>query len=205
MKIKNFINKHFTFQIHFVTVISIIATLLIYPSLFLPEQLGYENSLFENIQLIVLLIGFIISIKAKNNKKFFNFVAMVLIILFLREINCGRTIFFPIPGEINSFYKWQDLKYGYLAHPIFGLYMIFTAFYFLKNKLYLRLRDFITKTRLRVCDIIMMLLGRSIGLAAEKHIGNVLLEETGELLFYTALVGIINLYTNCPKHILITL
>ena len=204
MKIKNFINKHCTFQIHFVTVISIIATLLIYPSLFLPEQLGYENSLFENIQLIVLLIGFIISIKAKNNKKFFNFVAMVLIILFLREINCGRTIFFAIPREINSFYKWQDLKYGYLAHPIFGLYMIFTAFYFLKNKLYLRLRDFITKTRLPVCDIIMMLLGMSIGLAAEKHIGNVLLEETGELLFYTALVGIIYLYTNCPKHILIT-
>lgn len=200
VSIKNFINKHFTFQIQFVTGISIIVALLIYPSLSLPEQFGYENGLFENIQLIILLLGFIISIRAKNNKKFFNFVAMVIIILFLREINCGRTIFFPIPGEINSFYRWQDLKYGYLAHPIYGLYMAFTAIYFFKNKLYLPLTNFIIRTKLPIFDIIIMFIGMFIGLAAEKHIGNIILEETGELLFYTALVGIIYLYSSCTKH-----
>lgn len=198
--IKNFINNHFTFQIQSVTWVSICMALLIYPCLFLPENFGYENGLFENIQLIVLLIGFIIAIRAKNNKKFFYFAAMVIIILFLREINCGRTIFFPIPGEVNSFYGWKDLKYGYLAHPIFGLYMAYTAFYFIKNKLYFTLIKFVTKTKLPILDIGLMLSGMAIGLIAEKHIGNFILEETGELLFYIALAGIIYLYTKYPKH-----
>lgn len=71
--IRNFIQEHLSFKISFITGIAITLVVLIYPSLFLPEQFGYENSLIENIQLIVLLIGFIMSIRTKN--KFFNFVA----------------------------------------------------------------------------------------------------------------------------------
>lgn len=190
--IRNFIQEHLSFKISFITGIAITLVVLIYPSLFLPEQFGYENSLIENIQLIVLLIGFIMSIRTKN--KFFNFVAMVIIILLLREINCGRTIFFPIPNEINTFYSWKDIKYGYLAHPIYGLYMAYTVFYFFRNKLYIPLINFLTKTQLPIYNILFMVFGIALGLIAEKYIGNFILEEMGELLFYVALIGIIDTY-----------
>jgi len=191
--IKNLIRQHFSFKISFITGIAITLVFLIYPSLFLPEEFGYENGLIENIQLIILLIGFIMSVRARN--KFFNFAAMVIIILFLREINCGRTIFFPIPNEVNSFYSWKDLKYGYLAHPLYGLYIAYTIFYFFRNKLYIPFINFLTKSKLPVYDILLMVSGIAIGLIAEKYIGNFILEEMGELLFYVALIGIIYSYT----------
>jgi hypothetical protein len=132
--------------------------------------------------------------KAKDNKKFFYFAAMVIVILLLREVNCGRTIFFPIPGEPNSFYKWSELKYGYLAHPIYGVYIAYTALYFFITKSYNVLVKFLTKFRLPVWNIMLMLVGMFVGLYAEKRLGNCLLEEMGELLFYVALVGIIYLF-----------
>ena len=123
-KIGKFASEHLDFRIYGVTWIAIINALLIIPCiLYLPEKYGYENGLLENLQLIALLFGFILclsyqKIKNKQNKdnenekteidqsmiKFFKFAALVIVILFLREINCGRTIFFPVPGEVNTLY-----------------------------------------------------------------------------------------------------
>lgn len=115
-RIEKFASEHLDFKIYGVTWIAILNTILIAPCiLYLPEKYGYENGILENLQLIVLLCGFILclsykKIKSKQNQdneitsvdesmvKFFKFVALVIVILFLREINCGRTIFFPIPG-----------------------------------------------------------------------------------------------------------
>ena len=41
----------------------------------------------------------------------------------IREVNCGRTLFFHIPGTENAFYSWKEIKYGYLVHPIYGTYI----------------------------------------------------------------------------------
>jgi hypothetical protein len=194
-KVINEILNHCTFRIQPCTWISIVVALLVAPcTMFLPEHFGWENGLIENIQLIVLAIGFIFSVKAKDNKQFFYFAAMVIVILLLREVNCGRTIFFPIPGEPNAFYKWSQIKYGYLAHPIYGAYIAYTALYFIMTKSYNVLVKFLTKFRLPVWNILLMLVGMFVGLYAEKRLGNCLLEEMGELLFYVALVGIIYLF-----------
>ncbi len=72
------------------TVISIITFLSILPCvLFLPEKYAWENSFIENFQIFVISVLFIISIKLKERKKLFNWIAMISVILFLREINCG--------------------------------------------------------------------------------------------------------------------
>lgn len=191
-----FIKKHFDFKLHNVTLISILIALAIIPCvLFMPERFGYENGLLENIQLIVLFLGLYLSFSAKNDKKFFIFAGLILTILLLREVNCGRTIFFAIPGEENAFYTWKEIKYGYLAHPIFGIYIATVGIYFLKNKLFINLWNYITKTQLPIWNILLMLLGMGLGLLAEHSMHNMVLEEITELLFYVSLVGIIWIYS----------
>lgn len=211
-RIEKFASEHLDFKIYGVTWIAILNTILIAPCiLYLPEKYGNENGILENLQLIVLLCGFILclsykKIKSKQNQdneitsvdesmvKFFKFAALVIVILFLREINCGRTIFFPIPGEVNAFYGWKDLKYGWLAHPLYGLYMAYVGIYFLINKLFLTLWDIIKNIKFPVWNIVLMIVGIIGGILGEEVYHNMVMEEITELLFYVSLVSIIYLY-----------
>ena len=194
----SFIKNHFDLKMYGVTWLAALNALLIIPlMMFLPEKFGYENGLLENIQIVVLFIGLYLSFFAKTDKKFFIFIGLVLIILTLREVNCGRTLFFQIPGTENAFYSWKDIKYGYLAHPIFGVFIAFVGIYFLKNKLYANLWNYLTKTTLPVWNILFMSLGMGLGLYAEHSMHNMVFEEIAELLFYISAVGIIWIYT---KH-----
>lgn len=195
-KIKDFVCAHFNFSVPAVTWLAIAAALAIVPSvMFMPEKWGWENNVLENIQMIILFIGLYLSLKVDSNKKFFNFVAMVLVIIMLREVNCGRTLFFSVPGTENTFYSWKEIKYGYLAHPIYGAYMTWVGIYFLKNKLFLTLWDIVRKIKFPFWNILLMLLGMALGTYAEHATQNFVFEEIAELLFYVALIGIIYLYT----------
>lgn len=202
-RLKNFILVHTDFKIYPVTWIAILNALLIVPCiLWLPQKFGYENGLLENIQLVVLLIGLVLCMKYKSGTsatenfmvKFFRFAALVLVILFLREINCGRTIFFPIPGEVNAFYGWKDIQYGWLAHPIYGLYMAYVACYFFFNKIFITLWNIVKNVKFPVWNIILMVIGMIWGTLAEEVFHNMVMEEITELLFYTSLIGIVYLY-----------
>jgi hypothetical protein len=135
------------------------------------------------------------------DKQFFTFVALVLGILLLREINCGRTIFFAIPGQENAFYSWKEIKYGWLAHPIFGAYIAFVGLYFLKNKLFINLWHMIRDIKFPIWNFLLMLLGMALGLYAEECVHNFVFEEITELLFYVALVGFIYLYSRDENFI----
>ena len=196
LKYFKFVMKnHLDFTIYACTWLSIIVAIMVIPCvLFLPQHFGYENGLLENIQMLTLFIGLILAIKAKINKQFFYFVAMVIGILAIREVNCGRTLFFPIPGEVNAYYSWKDIKYGWLAHPIYGIYMAYVAFYFFKNKLFINLLNYIKKVKLPIWNIVLMITGMGLGLYAEKVMENFVFEEISELLYYVSLVGIIYLY-----------
>ena len=163
--------------------------------IYLPARFGYENGLLENIQMLVLFLSCYYAIRPKENKKFFNFILLILGILILREVNCGRTIFFPIPGQENAFYSWKDIKYGYLAHPLFGIYIAGAVLYGLKNKFYNDLWAFLTKTKIPVWNILFFIFGLIMSLVAEKATNNFLFEEFSELLMYIALLGIIKKYS----------
>ena len=194
-KIKEFMFKHINFGLQNVTWISILSLVLLIPAvIFLPERCGYENGLIENIQLFVLFIGMYFAILPKSDKKFFTFVALVIGILLIREVNCGRTIFFPIPGEVNQFYRWSEIKYGWLAHPIFGAYIAFVGFYFLKNKLFLNLWEKIRDIKFPIWNFVVLIAGMVIGLYAEE-VHHLVMEEYAELVFYIALIGFVYLYS----------
>ena len=189
-------NRHFDFKLYGVTWFAVLTAILILPCImFLPEKFGYENGLLENIQMLVLFWSLYIAFSSKIDKKFFIFVGLVLIILILREINCGRTIFFPIPGTENAFYSWKDIKYGYLAHPLYGAYMTCVGIYFLVNKLFISMWNYIRGTKLPFWNIILMFTGMGLGLYAEHSAHNMVFEEITELLCYVSLAGIIWLYS----------
>lgn len=195
-KVCDFIQKHLNWEMQKSTWLALIVALAIIPAvIFLPIEYGYENGFIENIQLVVLFIGIYFSFRPKADKTFFNFVVMVLFILFLREINCGRTIFFPIPGVENAFYKWSEIKYGWLAHPIFGLYIAIVGIYFLKNKLYINLLQKLKEVKFPIWNFLLLILGMVLGIYAEECVHNYVLEEATELLFYVALVNFIYLYS----------
>ena len=191
-----FMQNHINFGVQNVTVISVVVALLIFPSvMFLPARCGWENGLLENIQMLVLFLGVGFSLRAKVDKKFFLFIALFLLILILREINCGRTLFFAVPGTENTFYRWSEIKYGYLAHPLYGFFMACVGVYFLKNKLFINLWQKIKNIKFPIWNFLLLLLGMVGGIYAEECAHNFLLEESTELLFYTALVGFIYLYS----------
>lgn len=200
-KLCDFVQKHFDFGFQNVVWIGILIALAIIPAvMFLPERCGFENGVIENLQLIILFIGVYFAVRPKVDKKFFYFVAMVLGILIIREINCFRTVFFAIPGEENAFYRWSEIKYGWLAHPLFGAYIAFVAIYFLKNKLFINLWEKLRDIKFPVWNFVLLLLGMVIGLYAEEtHI--LVFEESAELLFYVALIGFIYLYSQHEKYI----
>ena len=194
-KFIQFLDNHVDFKIYSVTWIAIVTALSVIPCIkYLPKEFGYENGLLENIQMLFLFISCILAFKVKTNKKFFCFAGMVVIILILREINCGRTLFFPVPGEVNTFYGWKDIKYGYLAHPIYGLYIASTVVYFLWNKLFIDLLSIVKKIRFPFWNVLLLILGMTLGMYAEKSLSNMVFEEISELLFYVSLTGIIWLY-----------
>jgi len=201
---RRFIIEHFSFKFYSVTFLALISLLIIFPGiLYLPEKLGYENGLFENLQMLILFISCYFALSVKNNKKFFIFIFLVLTILILREVNCGRTLFFPIEGQENAFYSVKMLKqgtiiqriFGNLVHPVFGTYIGLVGLYFIFNKLWKNIIEIIKKTKLPVINFILLLIGIFLGLFAEKTMNNLLFEELAELLFYVSLMGIIYLYS----------
>ena len=194
-RVCEFVQKHLNFGFKKTTWFGILTALAIIPAvMFLPEKCGFENGIIENIQLGVLVLGMFFALRPKVDKKFFYFIAMVLGILFIREVNCGRTIFFAIPGTENEFYRWSEIKYGWLAHVIYAIYMTFVALYFFINKLYLNLWQKLWSIRLPLWDFLLLLTGIIVGLYAEEaHI--LVFEESAELLFYVALISFVYLYS----------
>ena len=194
-KVKNFIKNHFDFRIYPVTILTILTAFAVIPCVkILPETWGYENGILENLQMVTLGIGLFLAISAKANKKFFYFAGLIIFLLIAREVNYGRTLFFPIPGEVNAYYSWKEIKYGWLVNPIVGLYITGTVLYFIISKIYSQMWNIIKNVKFPVWNFVLLFVGMGLGEYAEKATENFVFEEISELLFYVALVGIIWLY-----------
>lgn len=196
-KIKNFVKKHFDFQVYQVTWVAF-AILCAIPLLlqYMPQKYGFENGLLESIQMVVLFVILGLCLTAKVNKKFFRFCGLILTILMIREVNCGRTLFFKVPGTENSFYPWREIKYGYLVHPIYGAYIGIIALFFLIKKHFITLWKLVKDVRFPFWNVLLACFAMFMGAIAEKATNNNFIFEEGfELLFYVCLAGIVYLYS----------
>ncbi len=167
----------------------------------LPAHYAYENSLIENFQLVVILFTFIFCVKAKCDKPFFYSMALVMIILFLREINCGRTVFFLIPGAgTNAFYSWKQIPYGYLAHPLYGLFMACSGLYFILSKSYKIFWNYLLHAKVTIYAWVFAIIGIIFGVIGEE-VGVEMYEEMAETLFYVSLMAIIFMQAQNKEYI----
>ena len=201
-----FISKHFDFKFYTVTWIALFVGLSIIPCLmYMPQKWGYENGLLENIQMCVLFVIFYLCLSSKVNKRFFNFAALALTLMIIREVNCGRTLFFPIPGEYHQYYSWRDLPWkwlGKVVHGVYGVYIAFVAIVFLKKKIYFDLWQLIKNIKFPVWNVLFASFAMFMGAIAEKATNNNFIFEEGfELLFYVSLLGIVWLYSRNKNFI----
>lgn len=199
-RMRSFIGNHFDFRFYGVTWLALAVGLAIIPCLmYMPQKFGFENGLLENIQMTVLFITFALCLTAKINKRFFRFAALALTILIIREVNCGRTLFFPIPGEYHKYYSWRQLPWpwlGKVVHTLYALWIAFVAFVFLKKKIYIDLWQIIKNVKFPVWNLLFMGFASFMGAIAEKLTNNNFIFEEGfELLFYVSLMGIVYLYS----------
>lgn len=165
----------------------------LYP--FIPEAWAYENGLIESLQLIVLLFGIVLCLTTPTEKGLYRSIALILSILILREINCGRTLFFAVPGAVNQFRQWKNIPYGWLAHPLFGLYIVGSLLTFLKQKRYLTLWRLIQRIRLPFWTLLLMIIGVTFTLLGERVMEEARLEEIAEMLFYLSMTSGLYLYS----------
>lgn len=160
----------------------------------MPVEWGYENSLVENVQMAVLAAGMLLCLFARRERRLYRFAAMVFLLMMLREVSYGRTIFFAVPGEVDTFYKWSEIPYGWVAHVLVGLYMAYMALYFILNRLYKPLWGILTEIRIPLVTAVVMLVSMVVATVMEK-MELAPAEEMAELAFYVALVTAVYSYT----------
>jgi len=212
-RIIEFIKNHIDFKFYWVSIIALLVGLSIIPMLlYLPQKYGYENGLIENIQMVTLFIILYLCLSSKVNKKFFNFCALALSLIIIREVNCGRTLFFPIPqdsplySETHAYYSWRELSnpwIGKIIHGLYGAWITIVALIFLKKKVYLDIWEMIKKIKFPFWNVVFAIFAMYMGAIAEKLTNNnYIFEEGFELLFYVSLLGIVWLYSRNKNFIL---
>jgi len=199
-KFFGFLKNHLDFKFYGVTWIALVVGLCIVPMLmYMPQKFGFENGLIENVQMTVLFIGVFLCAKAKYNTKFFNFILLVLSILIIREVNCGRTLFFPIPGEYHQYYSWRQLPWpwlGKVVHGVYGAWIATVAIIFLKKKVYVDFWNILKNIKIPFWNLFFAMFAMFMGAIAEKATNNNFIFEEGfELLFYVSIIGFIWLYS----------
>lgn len=204
--IKNFIKNHIDFRFYPVTWIVLFVALSIIPMLiYMPQKFGFENELLENIQMVVLFITMYLCLSAKVNVKFFKFAALALTLIIIREVNCGRTLFFPIPGEYHKYYSWKDLPWPWLGkviHGLYGAWITIVGLIFLKKKVYIDLWNTLKNVKLPFWNIAFATFAMIMGAVAEKLTNNNFIFEEGfELLFYVSILSLVWLYSKNKNFI----
>ena len=130
----------------------------------------------------------------------------------IREVNCGRTLFFPIPqdsplySETHAYYSWRELEnpwIGKIVHGLYGAWITIVSLIFLKKKIYVDLWQLIKNIKFPFWNIAFASIATFMGAIAEKLTNNnYIFEEGFELLFYVSILGIVWLYSRNKNFIL---
>ena len=171
------------------------ALLCVCPGAFLPEVCFYENGLVENLQLVVLALGGWFCLKSGHHRSLFCVVGLVVLMLMLREVNCGRTLFFAKPGEVNAFYKWGEIPYGWVVRLMYGVFIAGVSACFLCRRLYREVGVVLRSSGVPVWNAVFLLLSGCVAVCGERVLHSLPVEELSELVFYTSLTGMIYLYS----------
>ena len=182
-------------------IMSIVALILMSMSFILPKEYGYENHIFENIELVILILGIIVSIYKLvhytiiESIKFYISLILIYILMLGREINWGR-IFYPVkvlPDGDTIYISLDKLWYGQIVYPsiavLVGISLIILGYFIYESKL--KNIQWNMPIEASSMFLVMSLLSQCVfELEYVNFISNYnqLLEEICEMMSYAALV-----------------
>lgn len=193
-------SKKFTL---FTFILIILTIILFIASFFMPKECSFENHFLENLEVVVLLIGFIIALsktlytKLYDCIKFYIAFSIIFFLMAMRELSWGR-VFYPIGINDNGeeiFIKVQELWYFDILYPLIAILVIIALGiigYFYHQCTIKGIYWNIPLIEV-IFFIIMSLLSQCVfdrGLIDYIDIYNQNLEECSELLAYIALLRI---------------
>lgn len=171
------------------------ALLCVYPGAVLPEVCFHENGVVENVQLAVLALGGYFCLTSGHHRSLFAAVGLVVVMLMLREVNCGRTLFFAKTGEVNAFYKWSEIPYGWVVRLLYGVYIAGVVAYFMRMKMFRDVCEVLRMFGVAVWNVVFLLFSAGVAVWGERVLQHQQVEELSELVFYVSLSGMIYLYS----------
>ncbi len=162
---------------------------------FAEPQFFAEGSLIENLQLAVLTVAFIIVVTAKKDRTLFIALAMLIVLMLMRETNLGRSYFcekYLSPDEIC---RWKNMKYGIIVEPLRNLYGLYILYYIWSRKVYKLIGKYILQAPIYLVDSLIFVGAVVAATIAEwPLIDNEILEESSELLMYIVFINLILRY-----------
>lgn len=167
-----------------------------------PDTWAYENGLLENLQMILLMLGMLFCITARADKSLYLFFACILFFMMLREVNCGRMLFWSRNGEFfysglpADYLKWKEIPHGTtIRSSIYAAISLLCVAALCRRGNFAALKKTLLHTQAPFWELILMLIAVLSSITAERlHICFVT-EEVSELLLYTALASAIFRYS----------
>ena len=161
-------------------------------------ELFIEGNVVENLQLVILVVAFCVAFRAPKDKKMFRALALVVILLLMRETNLGRGYFCAKYLSPEDICRWKNLKYGFFVEPLRNLYGLFILYYVWRQKVYKVVGQYMLKAPLFVWDLSIFVGAVVTATFAEwPQIDNVILEESFETLMYVAFLNCLYRYERC--------
>lgn len=158
---------------------------------FANSQFFVEGALVENLQLVVLAVAFVIAVKAPQDRSLFIALALLIVLMLMRETNLGRSYFcekYLSPDEIC---RWKKMKYGFIVEPLRNLYGLYILYYIWSRKVYKIVWQYLKQAPIYIFDSLVFVVAAIVATIAEGPIiDNEILEECCELLMY---IGLVNL------------
>ena len=137
----------------------------------LPEWMGNENGVIENLQTLWLLAGIVYCYKMASAKMYgwagkqsslWFAGSIFFFLLAAREISWGRALFYHADGRM---YKYSDMGlYGQLVHPMVGVLLVVMLLLLWRGKLI----NFFKAIKFPIMDFILLLAFVFMGWVAEK-------------------------------------
>lgn len=199
MKLKDFLKgipPRLCRNINWLTIIELIYISAIpFMIKFAEPQFFAEGTLIENLQLAVLTVAFIIVVTAKKDRTLFIALAMLIVLMLMRETNLGRSYFcekYLSPDEIC---RWKNMKYGIIVEPLRNLYGLYILYYIWSRKVYKLIGKYILQAPIYLVDSLIFVGAVVAATIAEwPLIDNEILEESSELLMYIVFINLILRY-----------
>ena len=140
----------------------------------LPEWMGNENSVIENLQLLWFVAGILYCYKMASVKMYdwggrqsslWYAGSLFFLLLIGRELSWGRALFWHADGRM---YKYSDMGlYGQLVHPMVGAILVLILFLLWRGKII----AFFKSIKFPTMDFVLLVLFIFMGWLGEK--GNV--------------------------------